>query len=152
MSQIHPRLHKTEEELIPPFVGRSLVGVMILCLALVAFARWTDRPLEATPPVSAVIAERPIVLFADMDGSVRVFDDTGTTLASLSPDEGGFISGVARVLARERQKHGLAPQLPVSLTRHENGRLALSDPATGWSADLMGFGLDNARAFARLLD
>jgi hypothetical protein len=36
--------------------------------------------------------------------------------------------------------------------RHENGRLGIADPATGWSADLMGFGLDNARAFARLLD
>lgn len=147
-----PRIHKAEAELIPPFVGRALLGVMFLCLTLVAFARWTDRPLEATPPVSAVVAEKPIVLFADLDGSVRVFDPNGTTLADLSPDDGGFISGVARVLARERNKHGLPSALPVSLTRHENGRLAISDPATGWSADLMGFGSDNARAFARLLD
>lgn len=147
-----PRIHTPEPELIPPFVARSLMGVLVLCLALVAFARLTDRPLEGTPPVSDVVAERPIVLFPQLDGSVRVFDDTGTALADLSPDDGGFISGVARVLVRERQKYGLANELPVSLARFENGRLAIRDPATGWSADLMGFGRDNARAFAKLLD
>jgi hypothetical protein len=29
--------------------------------------------------------------------------------------------------------------------------MAITDPSTGWSADLMGFGADNASAFARLL-
>jgi hypothetical protein len=39
----------------------------------------------------------------------------------------------------------------VELMRHENGRFTISDPSTGWRADLMGFGRDNARAFAKLL-
>jgi hypothetical protein len=35
--------------------------------------------------------------------------------------------------------------------QHENGRLSIHDPSTGWRADLMGFGADNAAAFAKLL-
>jgi hypothetical protein len=30
--------------------------------------------------------------------------------------------------------------------------VSLHDPSTDWSADLMGFGADNTRAFATLLD
>ena len=40
---------------------------------------------------------------------------------------------------------------PLTLVRYDNGRIAIHDPSTGWSADLMGFGIDNAKAFARLL-
>jgi putative photosynthetic complex assembly protein len=40
---------------------------------------------------------------------------------------------------------------PVTLARHENGRLTLTDPATGWSVELTAFGSDNEAAFAALL-
>jgi len=39
----------------------------------------------------------------------------------------------------------------VALVAYDTGRISIHDPSTGWSADLMGFGADNARAFARLL-
>jgi len=97
-----------------------------------------------------VVEERLFIFEANMAGEVIVMDDTGAVLTELSGEEGGFISGVGRVLDRERMKHGQPQDGPVLLMRHENGRYSLRDPSTGWSADLMGFGLDNVRAFARL--
>ena len=44
-----------------------------------------------------------------------------------------------------------APAAPVTLARHQNGRLSLSDPETGWSVELTNFGSDNEAAFAALL-
>ena len=146
-----PRMKKEEAELIPPFVGRMLVALLLAALSVVAWARLTDQPLVATPPQSAVVEERLFRFDADMAGRVRVLDESGTLLTDLSPEEGGFISGVGRVIDRERMKHGVPQDGPVLLMRHENGRYSLRDPSTGWQADLMGFGLDNARAFARLL-
>ena len=73
-------------------------------------------------------------------------------IAELTPEQGGFISGVYRVLVRERTKHGVALDAPVRLVRTQGNRVAIYDDTTGWSADLMGFGLTNTRAFARLLD
>ena len=75
----------------------------------------------------------------------------GTLLAALSPEAGGFIAGMHRVILRERTKHRVALEGPVTLQAFENGRMAIHDPSTGWGADLMGFGADNAGAFARLL-
>lgn len=145
-----PRMKKPEAELIPPFVGRMLVALLLAALAVVAWARLTDQPMVATPPVSAVVEERLFVFEANMAGEVKVRDASGTLLTELAGEEGGFISGVGRVLDRERMKHGQPEDGPVLLRRHENGRYSIVDPSTGWSADLMGFGLDNVRAFARL--
>ena len=75
----------------------------------------------------------------------------GNLIADLSADEGGFIAGVARVLDRERAKYKKPLDGAVIVTLGANGRLSITDPSTGWSADLMGFGADNAKAFAKLL-
>jgi putative photosynthetic complex assembly protein len=115
-------------------------------------ATLTDRPLEATPPREAVVAERIIILSGDMSGAARVMDANGQVIAELTPEQGGFIAGVYRVLVRERAKHGAAIDGPVRLVRTESNRIAIYDDTIGWSADLMGFGLTNTRAFARLLD
>lgn len=146
-----PRMRKSEPELIPPFVGRLLIILLLSALAVVTWARLTDQPLIATKPDSAVLEERLFRFEADMAGAVRVMDADGALLADLPPEQGGFISGVGRVIARERTKNRVALDGPVLLMRHENGRYSLRDPSTGWEVDLMGFGLDNARAFARLL-
>ncbi|WP_425040009.1 photosynthetic complex assembly protein PuhC [Primorskyibacter sp. S187A] len=144
------RIHKPEAELIPPFVGKILLGLLVSALVVVAWARLTDQPLVAMAPQSTVVEERLFTFEANMSGAVRVMDEKGVLLADLPPEEGGFISGVGRVIERERMKHRVAQDGPVLLMRHENGRYSLRDPSTGWEADLMGFGLDNARAFARL--
>lgn len=147
-----PRIHAPARDLVPRVMVRLMFGLVLTCLVLVSLAVLFDRPLQSTPPKSDVVAERMVFLTGDLAGSARVLDATGTVLADLTPEQGGFIAGVARVLDRERAKAGVDKNGPVRLVRTANGRLAIFDPSTEWRADLMGFGADNAAAFARLLD
>lgn len=140
-----------EKEMIPRSLLRAVAALMLSVLALVTFARLTDRPLVATPPDNPVVTERLIRLSGDISGAATVRDADGTLIADLTPEEGGFVSGVWRVIARERTKFRAAMDSPVLLVRDAGGRLSIHDPSTGWGADLMGFGADNAAAFARLL-
>lgn len=140
-----------EHDLVPRTMVRLMASLVAFCLILVAAHVWTGQPRQYTPPESPVIAERSLIITGDMAGAATVWDVDGTLIADLSPEEGGFISGVRRVLDRERTKSRVALDLPVVLTAHENGRMMLTDPETGWYADLMGFGQDNAAAFAKLL-
>lgn len=140
-----------DRDKIPRAMVRAMFALVLGVLVIVTFARITDRPLISTPPPGEVVISRHIVLTGDMAGRATVHDADGTLVADLTPEKGGFISGVYRVLVRERTKHGTALDAPVTLLQRDTGRLELHDPSTGWRADLMGFGGDNARAFARLL-
>jgi len=151
-NQATARIYAEEDKMLPRVLIRGVLCLIVATLAIATFASVTDRPLEATPPVSPVVAETQMVLTSDgVTGAVRVHDTNGTLIANLDAEAGGFISGVHRVIIRERTKHRTALQGPVTLQAFENGRMAITDPSTGWKADLMGFGADNARAFAQLL-
>lgn len=142
---------RRDAEMIPRALIRAVTALILCVLALVSWARLTDRPLIATPPASTVTAERVLRLSGDLSGAAIVRDDSGALIADLSPEEGGFVSGVWRVILRERTKNRADPDGPVLLRAHADGRISIFDPGTGWGADLMGFGADNARAFARLM-
>ncbi len=152
-SYAHEQLRERDREMIPSLLLRAMLFLVVAVLVIVAFARLTDRPLEATRPEGVpVVAERSIQIFGDMSGAARVLDANGVLLADLGPEEGGFISGMSRVLHRERMKIGVADDAPVRLVRFADGHLVLFDDATGWSATIEGFGADNKAAFARLLE
>lgn len=85
------------------------------------------------------------------DGSVAVIDHARGTELDRVQGEAGFLRGSLRALARERQRRGLGPQEPFQLTARADGRLTLSDPATGERVDLESFGPTNAAVYARLL-
>ena len=146
-------LHQTrsEPDKIPPVLLNGVAFLIAASMAIVGASVVSNRPLSSTPPVSEIVAERALVFQADMSGAVRVHAPDGSLIADLTPEEGGFISGVARVIDFERNRARLPLEAPIVVRRGENGRLSIIDPSTGWSADLMGFGADNARAFARLL-
>ena len=148
----HTSHRQPQAEKIPTILMRAVAFLILCSLTIVTAATITGRPVSSTPPASPVVAETQFVLDAEMSGAVRITAPDGRLIADLAPEQGGFISGVARVIEFNRRKVGAPMDAPVSLTRGENGRLAIHDPQTGWSADLMGFGADNARAFARLLD
>lgn len=153
MTQIDTRPAKRpyDKELIPRAMMRAMLALVLSVLALVSYARLTDRPLISTPPEGKTVVSRDVLMSGDMSGAATIRNLDGTLVADLTPDEGGFISGVWRVIQRERTKNRVALDGPVTLIRQDNGRVSIHDPSTGWSADLMGFGADNARAFARLL-
>lgn len=147
-----PRIHAQPEDLVPRFLVRIMFALVGCVLLIVAIASFTDRPVQNTPPVAEVIRERAIFLHGDMSGAARVLDANGTLIADFNAEQGGFVAGVERVIARERAKIKADTDAPVLLQLREGNRLSLFDPVTGWSAELMGFGASNSRVFARLLD
>jgi putative photosynthetic complex assembly protein len=143
--------YRSDKELVPRAMLRAVAALALSVLVLVSYARISDRPLIATPPKNDVVATRDVLLSGDTSGAATVRAADGTVIADLTPQQGGFVSGVWRVILRERVKHRVSLDGPVRLIGHESGRVSIEDPSTGWSADLMGFGADNARAFERLL-
>ncbi|MCC6007528.1 MAG: pullulanase [Rhodobacteraceae bacterium] len=144
-------LRTRDREMIPRALLRAVAALVAISMALTIYARVTDRPLEAMPAPHPIAEEREVRIFARMDGSARVFDVDGTLIADLDPTQGGFIAGVSRALGRERIKHGVEASAPVRLIRYQGAGMALRDDATGWRAELTGFGPDNERAFMRLM-
>ena len=153
MVQIDTQTAKSgyDKELIPRALVRAMFALVVVCLILVTLARLTGTPPTATPPEGNVVASRIVTLDVTAGGAATVRDEAGVVIADLSPEKGGFIAGVGRVIERERMKNRVALEGPVTLIWQDTGRISIQDPSTGWSADLMGFGVDNAIAFARLM-
>ncbi|MEM8732522.1 MAG: photosynthetic complex assembly protein PuhC [Pseudomonadota bacterium] len=142
-----------DREMIPRILLRAMAGLVLASLAIAIYARVADVPLSASPAAAPVVNERAMILVSDgVSGAVTVLSPEGSVIVRLDTQEGGFVAGVARVIDRERARSGAPAMQPVVVTRRTNGRLDITDPVTGWRADLMGFGADNARSFAKLLD
>ncbi|WP_292290808.1 photosynthetic complex assembly protein PuhC [Marivita sp.] len=146
------RIHATERELVPRLFVRAMFGMVMICLVMVSLYRWMDGPVQYTAPDSPVVIEKVLYLEGNMSGSAQVFAEDKSLIAAYTPEEGGFLSGIWRVLQRERTNARVALDGPVIVRARENNRLEIFDPSTGWGADLMGFGADNSAAFARLLN
>lgn len=146
------------DNMVPP-VALGLATLLVLAtLLLVVLARAGVLPasrsaadLRAETQVRPV-AER-LLLFADVDGFVKVTDArSGDTVAMLGQEGSGFIRGVMRGLARERRMHGLGAARPFRLTLYADTQLSLTDTATGRVIELSGFGATNREAFRKLLE
>ena len=141
---------KPEPELIPKPLLRAMIGIALLSLALTSYAVLTGRPREGVPPPGNVVAEKLVVL-KDIDARhVTVSDPEGNLLLDLP--EGGFVDVMAAAVRRSRAVARITDNPPVRIVRYDNGRLAMEDPATGWSAELYAFGADSKAAFERILD
>ncbi|WP_299286806.1 photosynthetic complex assembly protein PuhC [uncultured Tateyamaria sp.] len=153
MSDTHTaRIHAKEEELVPRVLVRAVMALLLIILSMVTIATLTNRPLESQPAQGPILTERAIYLSGEASGAARVLDADGALLADFPADKGGFVAGIERVIIRERQKTGGAANAPILLRLRAGNRLSIYDPETNWSAELMGFGADNLRTFARLLD
>ncbi len=146
-----PRIRRPDTELVPRALVRAVAALVLTVFSLVTLYVVMDGPVISSPPKGGVVISRDVVLSGDLAGAATVTEPDGTLIADLSPEQGGFISGVYRVILRERTKHRVPLDGPVTLIGHDTGRTSIYDPSTGWSADLMGFGADNARAFHKLL-
>ncbi|MFL4472207.1 photosynthetic complex assembly protein PuhC [Tateyamaria armeniaca] len=152
-TQTHPspRIRSSNDELVPRVLVRAVLALLLAIMSLVTISVLTDRPLESTPPQGEILTERAIFLSGDASGAALVLDANGSVLADFPADKGGFVAGIERVIARERAKSGADAAAPVLLRLRAGNRLSIYDPETNWSAELMGFGADNLRTFARLL-
>jgi putative photosynthetic complex assembly protein len=147
-----PRIHATDRELVPRMLVRAMFTLVMICLVMVSAYRWMDGPVQYTAPASPVMIEKVLYLEGAMSGAAKVYAEDRSLVAEYGPEEGGFLSGMWRVLQRERTKARVDLNGPVIVRARENNRLEIFDPSTGWGADLMGFGADNSAAFAKLLN
>jgi putative photosynthetic complex assembly protein len=131
-------LYKTE--MISTRLVYMMFSVALLALVIVTSAVVADRPLTGTPKDAPVAFQRTLTL-AGNGNAVVVTNEVGETI--LDTPQGGFISVVIDGLERARTVHQVAGNPPVVLTQFENGRLQISDPATGWEAELTSFGPGN---------
>lgn len=142
---------REDREMVPRILIRAVGLLLAACLGIAVYARVTDQPLVSQWPEIEVVEEQTVRIFAEMSGAARVFNTNGELVADLSAEEGGFIAGVTRAMARERLKFDVASDAPVRIVRFADGRLGLRDDLSGWRVELLGFGVDNTAAFDRLL-
>ncbi|MCJ2062342.1 putative photosynthetic complex assembly protein PuhC [Methylobacterium sp. J-088] len=126
----------------------ALMGFTMLAVLI---GRSEGVGLVALPPAKPV-AQVEFHAEDQVDGSIALRNVADQKiLAWIRPGEDGFLRGTLRGLAQARQRDGLGPEKPFSLTRFDDGRLALADEATGRRVPLEAFGPTNAGAFARLM-
>lgn len=151
-----------------PFPRGALIGAgaLVLCsLTLVGAARLEVMMSPearvaaeiAALPEGEPVAARTFRLEARDDGSVAAVpvaaDGASAGPARLiGPEEGGFIHGSLRGMARTRHMRGLDAAPVLTITRWSNGRISVEDRAAGTHFDVAAFGRTNAAAFAALLD
>ncbi|MDP4025426.1 photosynthetic complex assembly protein PuhC [Methylobacterium sp. NEAU 140] len=137
-----------------PVPALTIIGagaVVGFAMLAVAVGRGEGIGLTQLPPAKPVV-RLDFRAEDQADGSIALRNAAGgRVIAWIRPGEDGFLRGTLRGLAQARQRDGLGPQAPFSLTRYDDGRLQLSDEATGRRVPLEAFGPTNAGAFARLL-
>jgi putative photosynthetic complex assembly protein len=139
-----------------PFPRLALIAAATLigiALTGAAAGRLTRASTAGTEQTGAPTMARDLTFFDMADGSVQVRDAGGKNVVYVAaPGTNGFIRGVMRGMARDRQALGYGQGPAFRLSQWPDGRLSLQDLATGKQIDLAAFGATNRAAFAQLLD
>ena len=132
-------------------VAKVLIAAVISIILLLVFINSRDLSKVREPDASP--AQVLQLRFEDRpDGSIAIIDyKTGKQIDAVQ-GEAGFVRGTLRGLAQERKRRGLDSGPPFELIYRADGRLTLSDTATGRMVDLESFGPTNAGSFYRLID
>lgn len=146
-----PMKHKPSQMVPRPLVY-AMFALMFGSLGLVAFAQLTDRPNVGVLYEAPIVQERSVILSGDRNGAYVVTDVDGTVIAASSDEKAGFIGVIGMVVNRERFTQGVTSDAPVRVVRRDNGNISIIDDTTGMVTELIGYGVDNVAAFARLLD
>jgi putative photosynthetic complex assembly protein len=132
-------------------VAKILIAALMSIILILVFINSRDLSKVREPDASP--AQVLQLRFEDRpDGSIAIIDyKTGKQIDAVQ-GEAGFVRGTLRGLAQERKRRGLDSGPPFELIYRADGRLTLSDTATGRMVDLESFGPTNAGSFYRLLD
>jgi len=132
-------------------VGKMLIADVIIIVLLLVFINSRDLSTIREPDASPVKVLQ--LRFEDRpDGSIAVIDYKSGKQIEAVQGEAGFVRGTLRGLAQERKRRGLDSGPPFELIYRADGRLTLSDTATGRLVDLESFGPTNAGTFFRLFN
>ena len=132
-------------------IGKMLIADVIIIVLLLVFINSRDLSTVREPDASPVKVLQ--LRFEDRpDGSIAVIDYKSGKQIEAVQGEAGFVRGTLRGLAQERKRRGLDSGPPFELIYRTDGRLTLSDTATGRLVDLESFGPTNAGTFFRLFN
>ena len=132
-------------------VGKMLIADVIIIVLLLVFINSRDLSTVREPDASPIKVLQ--LRFEDRpDGSIAVIDYKSGKQIDAVQGEAGFVRGTLRGLAQERKRRGLDSGPPFELIYRADGRLTLSDTATGRLVDLESFGPTNAGTFFRLFN
>jgi putative photosynthetic complex assembly protein len=132
-------------------VAKVLIAALISIILLLVFINSRDLSKVREPDASP--AQVLQLRFEDRpDGSIAVIDYKTGKQIDVVQGEAGFVRGTLRGLAQERKRRGLDSGPPFELIYRADGRLTLSDTATGRLVDLESFGPTNASTFFRLFN
>lgn len=142
-----------EHAAVRSFPRSALFGAAAMiaaALAVVAMAP-VGQP-TAQSQVGPAETVRDLHFVDRTDGGVSVVAaPDGAPVGALEPNGDHFARGVLRGLVRERRGAGIGPEAPFRLGRHADGRMTITDLATGRLVALDAFGQANAQAFERFL-
>ena len=132
-------------------VAKVLVAALMSVILLLVFINSRDLSKVREPDASP--AQVLQLRFEDRpDGSIAVIDYKSGKQIDAVQGEAGFVRGTLRGLAQERKRRGLDSGPPFELIYRADGRLTLSDTATGRLVDLESFGPTNASTFFKLFN
>lgn len=152
LAQEQQKLARRDKEMIPLVLVRLMFGLALVSVALVAYARFTDRPLVGVPTQPPIVAERVVYLTPGEDrGSFVITDTEGQRLVASSDRKAGFVGAIGQAIERRRKVQRADMAAPLTLVRRETGRIDIIDEASGISIELHGYGPDNIAVFAGLL-
>jgi putative photosynthetic complex assembly protein len=135
----------------PRWILLAAAAFLLFATAAVLFGQVTGIGV-VREGASRPLAVRDITITRASGDQVVVTDAaTGAVIAAYPPDQGGFVRGSLRAFERMRDVAAAPKGAAYRLIRWENGRVSLSDTATGQRIYLDAFGRDNAAAFAALL-
>ncbi len=132
-------------------IAKVLITALMSIILLLVFINSRDLSKVREPDASP--AQVLQLRFEDRpDGSIAIIDyKTGKQIDAVQ-GEAGFVRGTLRGLAQERKRRGLDSGPPFELIYRADGRLTLSDTATGRLVDLESFGPNNASTFFKLFN
>ncbi|MEO1467601.1 MAG: photosynthetic complex putative assembly protein PuhB [Pseudomonadota bacterium] len=139
------------DAIIPGWAAALGAFVMLGSLAATTWVVVTQERPTVTLTEAAVVETRDLAFRAESE-RLEVLDAAdGSVVATLATEEGGFIRSVLKAMDHARSESRVGPELPYRLTSHADGRLAITDLATGRMIDINAFGSAQVAAFAALL-
>ncbi len=153
-SSLANQMKHRDREMVPKFLVQAMFGLMLASLLMVSYAVYTNVPHSGVPAASPIANERAITLVGSRDraAGVAVLDENGSEIAHSTKNKSGFIDVMWVSINRERVVQRVTSNDPIRLVRRQNGHVAIIDPSTNWTFELVGYGKDNVAAFARLID
>lgn len=126
-------------------VYAALAVLSAIMLLGVALPRRHGALFPVTAPLTPLQTSRQI-RFVELPADLLLVQDasTGQPIARINAGQNGFLHAVVHGLSVTRHRAGVALSQPYGLSLYEDGRLVLTDPPTGTSIDMEGFGPTNS--------